>query len=108
MKWHKTFSFSNVIAGFLINMDQSEPEEVRPTNTNSQKVVSRVLIDLLIEKKGRLQDYLEIIKKDLLFEDPGLLAKTIIYDEEERHVQDTTIWWLINQLIHNVNLYKTM
>lgn len=51
----------------------------------------------------KIEPVLGMISKNLVFDDPGLLATSIILDEKQRQLQDETVMWLINQVLYIYN-----
>lgn len=84
-------------------MDQSEADDRVKVNIDGQKEVSKCLIEVFDGKSASVQGIITTITSNLVFDDPGMLARSIIFDETERHVQDGTVLWLLNQIISVVN-----
>lgn len=86
-----------------MRMDQSEADDVVKNNLEGQMQVSSCLIQTFGGNNANIQSYVEMITDNLVFDDPGMLAKTVIFDAMERNIQDGTVLWLINRLIYIVN-----
>lgn len=84
-------------------MDQSETDEVSKNNIPGRIEVSHCLIQAFGGNNGNIQNYVEMIKHTLVFDDPGLFSASVIFNELERNIQDGTVLWLINRLIYIMN-----
>lgn len=75
---------------------------------SNQTAVSQYLIKCfqgVIESNSipKIELVLKMITKDLTFDDPGMFLKSVIRNEKDRLIQDTTVMWLINQVIYVAN-----
>lgn len=87
-----------------------EPEDVLQNNMTDRREVSSCLMTVFRTdtEYTPMKSLLETMSNNLVFDDPGLLGKLIIFDREEQHLQDATVLWLINQLIFVVNQNMNM
>lgn len=89
-------------------MEQSDNEDEIRVNVSGQRDVSKCLIDCLRDLDvplRRIEYVLSMITKNLIFDDPGLIANKVIIDKCEQQIQDSTVMWLINQVIFVANKY---
>lgn len=82
-------------------------------NISGQKEVLEALIacfqtDIENSSVFRIETVLVTITKNLVFDDPGMIAKSLIFNAEERQIQDGTVMWLINQVIYVVNKHQRL
>lgn len=87
-------------------MDRSEgDDDDNNSNIFRQTEVSKCLIETFSNNE-RLEDVprvLMMIMNNLVFDDPGILSKAVIFNDDERRIQDDTVMWLINQVIYVFN-----
>lgn len=53
-----------------------------------------------------IADVLEMISDNLLFDDPGIFYTHLVYDEQERLIQESINMWLINQTVYLTTISK--
>lgn len=87
-----------------MDVDQDESEQ----NVTNQMAVSQYLIKCfqsVIENNSvaKIEIVLKMITKNLTYDDPGMFVKSLICNECDRQIQDTTVMWLINQVIYVSN-----
>lgn len=75
---------------------------------NNQMEVSKYLIQCfnsVIDHNSvsKFESLLKTIKKNLIYDDPGMFSSKILRDKQTRQIQDATLLWLINQVIWALN-----
>lgn len=92
------------------NMEVDEEEMDKSMGTD-QMVVSKSLITCcqgVMEAKSvaKIELVFKMITNNLTFDDPGMFIKSLICDERDRQIQDTTVMWLLNQVISLSNKFQ--
>lgn len=75
---------------------------------SNQTAVSQYLIKcfqsvIKSNSVSRTELVLKMITTNLTFDDPGMFVKSVIRNEKDQLIQDTTVLWLINQVIYVAN-----
>lgn len=92
-----------------INERQKRIEDKMEESTNDQNPsrasVSETLIQSLqglFEKisVSKIETVFKVIKRNLTYENPGMFNETILTNERERQIQQTTVMWIINQVLY--------
>lgn len=70
-----------------------------------QMAVTKQLIDCIqsvidAQTESKIEHSLGMITNYLTYDDPGMFNKSLILSAEEREIQDTTVLWLINQVVY--------
>lgn len=73
--------------------------------------VSKSLISCLqavMEGKSvaKIEHVFKMITNNLTYDGPGMFIKSLIRDERNRQIQDTTVMWLLNQVISLMNKFE--
>lgn len=80
-------------------------EESTNDQNPSRASVSETLIQSLqglFEKisVSKIETVFKVIKRNLTYENPGMFNETILTNERERQIQQTTVMWIINQVLY--------
>lgn len=74
-------------------MDNENPVAV------SQNLIRSLRGIIESTSKSRKETIITMIATNLTYDDPGMFMKSLVCDERDRHIQDATVIWLINQII---------
>lgn len=88
-----------------------DDEEIEKSTGTNQMVVSESLISCcqgVMEGKevAKIEHVFRVITNNLTYDDPGMFIKSLIRDDQERKLQDTTVMWLLNQVISLSNKFE--
>lgn len=95
---------------FRLKMEVDDEEMDGSTGTD-QMAVSKSLISCfqaVMEQKSvaKIEHVFKMITNNLTYDDPGMFIKSLIRDERNRQIQDTTVMWLLNQVISLSNKFE--
>lgn len=79
-----------------MEVDRSELPQMQVSKQLIECIQS--VIDNRIESK--IEHSLKMITNYLTYEDPGMFNKSVNMSKEDSQIQDTTVFWLINQVIY--------
>lgn len=79
-----------------MNADNENPLAVSQYLT---KCFKSVFESSSTSKKETMITIMNMIAKNLTYDDPGMFIKSLVCDERDRLIQDATVIWLINQVI---------
>lgn len=88
-----------------------DEDEVENSTTTDRMVVSQNLIGCFQAiigegSKAKIDLIFKMITNNLTYDDPGMFNKSLIRNDRDRHIQDTTVMWLINQVIALSNQFE--
>lgn len=80
---------------------------------SKQIYVTKCLIECIKDdvdgtSTSKLEIVFSMVTRNLVFDDPGLFANFIILDEKHRQIQDSTVMWLIHQVLYVCNKRPNM
>lgn len=82
-------------------MSQSGPRiELTAQMAVTKHLIECIQIVIDIRTESRIEQTLQMITNHLTYDDPGMFSKSINISTEKSQIQDTTVLWLINQVIY--------
>lgn len=91
-------------------MEGDDDDNDRSSGTD-QMDVSKYLISCFQGVIGgnsvpKIEHVFKMITTNLTYDDPGMFNKSLIRDERDRQIQDTTVMWLLNQVVSLSNQFE--
>lgn len=95
----------------FVNMEVDDDKMDKSKGTNQMEAVFKSVIEcslgvMEVKSVAKIELVFKMITNNLTYEDPGMFYKTLIREERDRQMQDTTVMWLLNQVISLSNKFE--
>lgn len=92
-------------------MEVDDDKMDKSKGTNQMEAVFKSVIEcslgvMEVKSVAKIELVFKMITNNLTYEDPGMFYKTLIREERDRQMQDTTVMWLLNQVISLSNKFE--